>query len=144
MNLQADVTAGDAPFQLDRGAFGDDPTAVQDSDSIGEVVGLVEVLGCEQDRDPVCHQLSDDLPHGPPAGRIEPGGGLVEKDHPRRPDQGHGQIESPAHPPGVGRHGPPRRVGQIEPVEEILAPGPPDRTAQMVQVGHQLQVVPAG
>jgi hypothetical protein len=49
--LEADVAAGDAPFQLVGGALGDDAAVVEDGDPIGELVGLVEVLGGEEDRD---------------------------------------------------------------------------------------------
>ena len=50
--LQPDVAARDAPLELLRGALGDDPAVVEDRDPVGELVGLVEVLGGEEDRDP--------------------------------------------------------------------------------------------
>src|SRR5271163_3076149 len=111
-----------APFQLIGGTFGDDTTVVEYSYTVREVVRFIEVLSREQDRDPIRDQFTDDLPHRAPAGRVEPGGGLVEEDHSRRADQGHGQVESAPHPSGVSRHGPPRGVGQIEPVEKAAHP----------------------
>ena len=43
--LEADVAAADAPFQLVGGALGDDAAVVEDGDPVGELVGLVEVPG---------------------------------------------------------------------------------------------------
>ena len=46
------------------GALGDDAAVVEDRDPVGELVGLVEVLRGEEDRDAVGDQVADDLPHG--------------------------------------------------------------------------------
>ena len=44
------MAAGDAPLELVRRALGDDPAAVEDRDPVGELVGLLQVLGREEDR----------------------------------------------------------------------------------------------
>ncbi len=69
--LQENVPAGDAPLELVRGALGDDPAVVQHRDPVGELVGLVQVLGGEEDRHAVGHQLAARCAtwHGGCAGR---------------------------------------------------------------------------
>ncbi len=97
----------------------------------------------EEDRDPARHELADAVPHRPAAARVQPGGGLVEEDHPRGADEGHGQIEPAAHPARVGRHRLVRRVGKAEPLEQLADPRPPGAAAEMVEVGHQAHVLHA-
>ena len=60
--LEPDVAAGDAPLELVGGALGDDPAVVEHRDPVGELVGLVEVLGGEEDRHAVGDELADDCP----------------------------------------------------------------------------------
>ncbi len=79
-NCEPDVTAGHQPLELVGGALGDDPAAVEHADPVGQLVGLVEVLRGQQDRDAVGDQVADDLPHRAPAARVEPGRRLVEED----------------------------------------------------------------
>jgi hypothetical protein len=115
--LEADVPAGDTPFQLVGRALRDDPAAVEDGDPIGELVGLVEVLRGQEDGDAAGREIADAVPHLAAAARVEPGGGLVEEDHLRRPDQRHGQVEAPAHSARVCRGRPRGSVDEPEPVE---------------------------
>jgi hypothetical protein len=63
--LQPDVAARDAALELVRGALGDHPAVVQQGDPVGQLVGLLQVLGGEEDRDPAGDQVADDLPHAP-------------------------------------------------------------------------------
>ena len=86
------------PLELLRGTFGDDPTVVQDGDPVGEMVGFVQVLGGEQDRDAAGGELNDVVPHPPPAAGIQAGRGFVEEDHPGGTDQRHRQVQPPPHP----------------------------------------------
>jgi hypothetical protein len=138
------VPAGDAGLELLGAAFGDEGAVVQHGDAVGELVGFVEILRGQQDRDPVGGQASDDLPHGLAASRVEPGGGFVEEDDPWSPDQGHGQVEPAAHPARVGGCHLPGRLEQIEPVEQVGGPTTAVGPAQVGQVRHQHQVLPAG
>ena len=54
------VTSRRAPpvgrLQLAAVSLGDDPAVVDDDDAVGQLVGLVEVLGGEQQRDAVGHE----------------------------------------------------------------------------------------
>jgi len=141
---QPDVPAGDAAFELIRGSFGDDAAVVEHRHPAGEPVGLVEVLGGEEDRDAVRGEFGDDLPHGAAAARVEPCGGFVEEDQPGVPDEGHHQVQAPPHAAGVGRQRLAGRVGELEPVQQLGHPPPPGGAAEVAQVGHQLQVLLAG
>jgi hypothetical protein len=77
--LQADVAAGDAALELVRGALGDQAAAVEQGDTVGELVGLLQVLGGQEDGDPAGHQLADELPHAAAAAGVQAGGRLVQE-----------------------------------------------------------------
>ena len=113
----------DLPLELGRGALGDHPAAVEHRDPVGQPVGLLQVLGGQEDRHPVVGQLADDLPHGLAAARVEAGGRLVQEDHLGPPDQAGGEVEPAAHAAGVGRHPRPAGVGEVEALQQLGAPG---------------------
>ena len=96
--VESDVAAGDAALQLGGGSLGDDPALVEHRDPAGQLVCLVEVLGGQQYGHTGHSQITDDLPHGATAARVQPGGGLVEEDHPGLADKGHRQVEPSSHP----------------------------------------------
>ena len=56
-----------------------DAAVVDDGDPVAELVGLLHVVGGEQDRLAVGVELAEDLPQGDAALRVEPGGRLVEE-----------------------------------------------------------------
>ena len=143
--LQQYVAAGDAPLELVGRALGRDPAVVQQRDPVGELVGLLQVLGGEEDRDAAGHQVADDLPHGAPAARVQPGGRLVQEDQPR--------VARPASWPGRG--GAACRRSRWTPAcgaasarsnrsSSSAARSPAPGAAQVVQVRHQPQVLLAG
>ena len=51
--IAADVPAGDPSLELGRRALGDEPAVVEHGDPVGQLVGLLEVLRGEEDRDAV-------------------------------------------------------------------------------------------
>jgi hypothetical protein len=89
-------------------------------------------------------QLPDDLPHSAAAARVEAGGRLVQEDDARVADERHGQVEPAPHAARVGRHHLVRRPGQLEPPEQAGGPPPAFGPAQVVQVGHEDQVLLPG
>src|SRR5690606_20969860 len=98
----------------------------------------------EQQGRAVGHELLDDLPEVVAAGRVEPGGGLVEEQHRRPVDEGGGQVEPAAHPTGVGLG---RAVGGLDQAEALqqLAGPPGDLPAGEVgQAPDEVEVLTAG
>src|ERR1700729_3452045 len=77
----------DPALQLLGRACRDDLPVVDDDDLVREFVGLIQVLGGEQQRGAVGHQRADDVPHAQPGSWIQARGRLVEEQHLRVPDQ---------------------------------------------------------
>jgi hypothetical protein len=100
-------------LELGEGAVHDDPALVQDRDPVGELFGLVQVLGGEQHRRAALGELLDGLPHLDARLRVEPGRRLVEEDDRRVPDEAHRDVEAAAHATRVRRH-PPRPASVSE------------------------------
>ena len=86
-------------------------------------------------------ELADDVPHDPPAARIEARRRLVEEDDPRVADQGHREVEPPPHAARVGRDGLPGGLDEVEPLEQLGDPPAALGLAEVAQVGHQPQVL---
>ena len=61
-------------------ALGDDAALAQDRHAVGEVLGLVHVVGGEEDRLAERLEALDHVPGVAPGGRVEAGGRLVEED----------------------------------------------------------------
>jgi hypothetical protein len=110
LRLGATFGVGDADVEgagADRGlelagrALGDDLPVVDDGDAPGELVGLVEVLGREEDGGASRHECSHDVPHLVPAPRVEAGGGFVEEQQVGGDDDARGDVEAPSHATGV-------------------------------------------
>ena len=126
-------------------ALGDDLPVVEHDQGVGQAVGLLEVLGGEQHGGPAADQLLDDLPQVVAALRVETGGRLVEEEDGRPGHQGGGQVEAPPHAARVGLERPVAGVGQVELGRAAPRPAPPTRgSAQVVEVPHHLEVLPAG
>src|SRR5215207_2864780 len=107
-------------LELGEGAVGDDPTLVEDRDPVGELFGLVQILRREQHRRAVLCEFLDGLPHLDARLGVEPGRRLVEEDHRRIPDEAHRDVEAAAHATRIGRHLPRGRIGQREPIEQVI------------------------
>ena len=82
-----DALAADLRLELVGRAAGDDLAVVDDRDRVGQLVGLLEVLGREQQRRALADEAADDVPHAQPAARVEAGRRLVEEQQPRPADQ---------------------------------------------------------
>jgi hypothetical protein len=90
---------------------------------VRQPVGLLQVLGGQQDGGPLGDQLADHLPQRGAAGDVQPGGGLVEEDHRGTLHQRGGDVEAAAHPAGVGPRGPVTGVAELEPLEQLVGAG---------------------
>jgi hypothetical protein len=82
-----DALTADLRLELVGGALGDRPAMVDDHDPVREPIGFLEVLGGEQQRGALGHQIGDHVPHLGSAAWVEPGRRLVEEQH------GHGRDE---------------------------------------------------
>ena len=130
-------------LELARRARGDDPTVVDDDDPVGQGVGLVEVLGGEQQGDAVGHQLADHVPHAQPAGGVEPGGRFVEEEDRWSGHQAGGQVEATTHAAGVALHDAVGGVGELEPLEQVAGACLGLRSPDPAQLAHHHQVLAA-
>ena len=108
------------------------------------VIGLIEVLGGQEDGHAVGHQLADDVPHRAAAARIQSGRRLVQENDLGPADQRHGQIQLPAHAAGIGRCRLAGRFGQIEALQQVRDHLLGFAGAQPVEIRHQLEVLLAG
>ena len=117
---QLDGLLADARLQLLRGAEGGDAAVADDRDPVREPVGLLEVLGGEEDRRAVVRQRLDGLPDREPAARVQARARLVEEDHLRAADQAHREVEPPAHAAAVGGDATVGGVGEIEALEQLV------------------------
>ncbi len=106
--------------------------------------GCVSRLGSYQDGDALGDEVADELPHGVVAARVQAGGGLVQEDQPWPPHQGHRDVEAALHAAGVGGRGPPRRLDEVEALQQPGGPRPPLGRRQMQQAAHEEQVLLAG
>ena len=89
-----DVFAADRRDELLRGAEGDDAAMIHDGDAVAEALGLLHVMGGEDDGAAGLLELVDQVPEMAAGLGVEAGGGLVEKEQFRVAHQGagHGQA----------------------------------------------------
>jgi hypothetical protein len=141
---QLDHRAADAVLELGSGALTHEPAVVDDRDPVGELVGLLQVLGGQQHRRARVDQVADQRPQVVAAGGVQAGGGLVQEQHPGAADQGGGQVQAAAHPPGVGLDLPVGHVYQVNALEDFA--GAPSRwtASQPIEPADHLDVLPAG
>ena len=117
---------------------------VHHRDRVGQLVGLLEVLGRQQEGRPLAHEVPDDLPHPEPAARIEARRRLVEDQQPRSPDERAAEVEPPPHAAGVRLHDPIRGIDEVELLEQLVGAPPCLRRGQLVEPAEQPQVLAAG
>ena len=123
-----------AAGQLGRGPGGDQRAAVDDVDAVGQVLGLVHVVGGQHDRDAVGPDLLEHLPRRAPGLGVHAGGRLVDEHQLGSPDERDRQTEALLLAPGQPAVGGPAAVGQAEAVDEH---GRVERVR--VERGHVLQ-----
>ena len=117
---------------------------VDDRDRVGELVGLLEVLGRQQERRALAHEAADDVPHPEPAARIEAGRRLIHEQDPRSPDQRASEVEPAAHAARIRLDDAIAGVGQVELLEELVGPSPGLDRRQLVEPAEHPQVLAPG
>ena len=96
--LDLDRVAVELALELVGRAVRDDPSAIDDREPRGEPVGLLEVVGGEQDRHPLLGGQTLDLaPHLHPRLGVEPGRRLIEEQHLRPVQQAHRDVQPALH-----------------------------------------------
>ena len=115
---QDDVT-GDLPLQLLGGALGDDLAVVDDGDAVAERVGLLEIVGGEEDGGAGFAQPADLVPHPGPALGVEPGGRLVEEEELGEVHQPDAHVEAALLAAGVGPGLAVAAVGELQGLEQL-------------------------
>ena len=112
--------AGDPPLQRIGRALGDDAALVDDEDAVAQRIGLVEVVGGEEQRGAVLGvQAADVLPEVGAALRIEPRGRLVEEQQPRHVDEPHRDVEPTPLATGQGADDPALGAREVEPLHQL-------------------------
>ena len=124
--------------------FGDHVPRVDDADLVGELIGLVEVLGGEHDGRPAGHEPPDRRPHFAPSSRVEAGGGLVQEQDLRRQDEAGGKVEPAAHAARILLHRLASRVRQAELLEQLVGPRPRPSDAEVKEAAEHHQVLAPG
>jgi hypothetical protein len=123
---------------------GDHAAAVDDRDLVGQRIGLVEVLGGQQDGRAVVHEAAHDAPHVLALGRVQAGRRLVEEDDRRAADEARGQVEPAAHPARVGLGGPVGGLVEVEPGEQLPGPRAGLLAGEVEQLADHHEVLLAG
>ncbi len=133
----------DRGLELVAGALGDDLAVVDNRDAVGELVGLVQVLGGQQHGGARGHQRAHDLPNLVAAARVQTGGGFVEEDQLGGDHDAGRDVDPPPHATGIGLHLPSASFGQTERVEQLGRPRLGRRPRVAPQPGEQHEVVHA-
>jgi hypothetical protein len=115
---------------------------VDDGDAVGELIGLVEVLGGEQDGCTGGDEDANDLPHLIPAPRVETAGGFIEKQQWGRDHDARGNVEAAAHAARVRPHQPVRGLSQSERVEQLAGPFLGVAPGQAEEAADEHEVLP--
>jgi hypothetical protein len=144
VDADRDHVAGDLLLQLVGRALGDDPALIDDREPIGERVGLLEVVGREEDGRAGLAQVLDLLPHARPRLRVEAGRGLVEEEDLGPVDDAEPHVEAAPHAAGVR---PGRPVGgrlEVELLEDLDRAGPGLGDRHPVEPALQDELTAAG
>ena len=139
-----DGRAADLGLQRGGSALCHDPAVIDDPDPVGEHVGLLEVLGREEDGDAVVlREPAHLLPQRRPALDVEAGGRLVEEEDPRAVDEREREVEPALHTAGVAADLPVGGVGQADAREQLVGARPALVARQGLEARLQAQVLAA-
>ena len=145
--LEADLdhlAAGPPPDELRRRALGDDPGLVHDHQPVAQLLGLVHVVGGEDQRHTLLFEPEQSIPQHVPRLRVETGGRLVEQQHLRLVDQAAGDGEPALHAAGQRVDLGVAPVAELHEVEQLLGPLPDNRLGQPEVAPVDQQVFPDG
>ena len=81
--------------------FDDHCAVIDHGDSVGELVGLVQLLGAEQDCRSFGDERANNIPHLVARLRVQPGRRLIKEHQLRCDDDACGDVKPASHAPGV-------------------------------------------
>ena len=119
-----DDVVADAPLEGVGGALGHQSTVVDDADPVGQLVGLLQVLGRQEDGHvELAVQAPHLLPHAHPAHGVETSRRLVEEQHLGVVHEGGGDVEPTLHPSRIRADRAPEGVADVDqPGQVVEAP----------------------
>jgi hypothetical protein len=115
---------------------------IHDRHPLAQLVGLLHVMGGEQDRLPVAIELAEDLPQREPALRVEARGGLVQEQHRGTVEDRARHHQTLSHPSRERVH---RRAGplrELELLEQLVRDAIGLVRAHAEQAPMEVQVLP--
>ena len=126
------------------GVDGRDPAMVDDGHPVAGEVRLLDVVGGEEDGDPLIGELPDHPPDDEVTLDIEARGWFVEEEEPGMAHKPHRKGEPPLHPLGepVGEIVLPAE--EVEGREELARPCVPPLLRHMIQLRGEDEVLPSG
>ena len=117
---------------------------VDDGDPVGELIGLLQVLGGQQHGGTGGDQLADQRPQVAAAGRVQPSGRLVQEQHAGPADQGGAQVKPAAHPTRIGLDLAVGRLQQANALQHLAGTLARLAAGQPVEPPDHLDVLAAG
>ncbi len=115
---------------------------VHDRHAIAQRIGLLHVVGGQQDRLTLAIELSEDPPQREATLRIETRGGLVEEQH-RRPVKDRPRHHQPlCHPAGERVHGRLAPFRQLELLQQLVGGGAGLLGGEAEQAAMEVEVLP--
>ena len=133
----------DARLERVRRALGDQPAGGDDADAIGELLGLLEVLGREEDGRALVVERAHLAPERAAARRVEARRRLVEEQHVRPVHEREREVQPPPHPARVAADAPVGGLRQADALEQRDRAFARGRAAQPVQRAlHPQQLAP--
>ena len=120
----------------------EDPAVVHDRHALAELVGLLHVVGGEQDRLPLAVELAEDLPQRQATLRVKAGGRLVEEQHRRAVEDRARHHQALGHAARQRVHRRLRPFGEVQLLEQLVGDAPRLRTGDAEQATVEVEVLP--
>ncbi len=115
---------------------------VHDRHAIAQLVGLLHVVGGQQDRLALAVELAEDLPQREAALRIEARGRLVEEQHRRAVEDRARHHQPLGHPPGERVHRRLCPLGEVQLLQQLIGGAARVRGGDAEQAPVEVQVLP--
>ena len=144
-NAQLDDLVSELRPELRWGVEGDDRPLVHDREPVAKALGLVEVVGREQDRRfRAVAEPGDHVEQLGPDPWVEPDGGLVEEQHLGARNERPCDLEAAPLAAAVGPGWPWEQFGEAEALRQILDSLGRSYLGDVPKPGMDLQVLPPG